>query len=262
MGLHGYYAYERTREAVADLCIFSVVNYNVVKKKKKDVTTDVELRYCSHAGSLEYSATGRGPWAWAQAGQIHRTGYRGICRGHLCCAGAPGRPGITLHVLQPLPLLRAWAELGTTYPHRKQPESKSGQGHRVSGTKLLSCWEGTSSRGPHFLESTTGCLATGKSQARWKWLFAPKKTAGWINRQPPCHLHLSQSLSLFLSPSVRTLSATQNTPKIPYHLYQMPIHHLRTQLCAHVVRHFPSWTLGDFSGLFFLEKCASWKDDL
>ena len=224
--------------------------------------TDLELRYSSHAGSLEYSATGRGPWAWAQAGQIHRTGYGGICRGHLCCAEAPGRPGITLHVLQPLPLLRAWAELGTTYPHRKQPESKSGQGHRVSGTKLLSCWEGTSSRGPHFLESTTGCLATGKSQARWKWLFAPKKTAGWINRQPPCHPPLSVSVPVSLSQCEDSVCHAEHTQDSIPSLPDAYPPSEDTELCAHVVRHFPSWTLGDFSGLFFLEKCASWKDGL
>ena len=120
--------------------------------------------------------------------------------GGTCVVQEP-QAGLESHCMywSPCLSLRAWAELGTTYPHRKQPESKSGQGHRVSGTKLLSCWEGTSSRGPHFLESATGCLVTGKSQARWEWLFAPKKTAGWINMRPPCHLHLSRSLSVSFS---------------------------------------------------------------
>lgn len=110
MGLHSYYAYERTQGAVAeDLYIFNICKlYLGKKKKKKDVITiDLELRYGSHAVSLEHSATALGGALEPEHRQDRVSGRDtgDSAQGHLCCAGAPGRTVTTLPLLKPQPLL-------------------------------------------------------------------------------------------------------------------------------------------------------------
>lgn len=227
------------------------------------VIIDLELWDASHAGS-----------SWALSHWLHREGalepgLRQILRAGAqwnvprdTCAEAQSVPVITLSLLMPLHL-------------PEDPGLRGKQNTRPRNNQRASSGKATGSQGQSsyptkkFLSFLLPSISVrqhwvgghGMSQAWWGVAVSTKKTAGWVNKEPSCHL----CPCLFISPGMNLCDSLWHTDtlKILHLLYRTLTTiwgcsepawstppHVHTLLAA---SHHKPW---DFSWLFLLGKHA------